>query len=86
MQTLQRLGTFLILVGLVLLVLYAGSVMSKDAKTNLLLISIVALVVGLLMQRNKPPSPDSGRFSALRRASASSRQRREEKMNQKPKN
>jgi hypothetical protein len=37
------------------------------------------------LQRTKPPSPDSGRFSAIRRASASSRQRREEKMNQKPK-
>jgi hypothetical protein len=84
MQILHRLGTFFILIGLVALVLYAGSVISKDVKTNYLLASIVTLLVGFLLQRNKQPS-DSGRFSAIRRASANSRQRREEKMNQKPK-
>jgi uncharacterized membrane protein len=84
MPLLRRLGTFLILIGLVLLVLYAMSVISKDVKTSYLLIGLLAFVMGVLMQRNKQPS-DSGRFSALRRASALSRQRREEKMNQKPK-
>ena len=83
MQTLNRLGAFFILVGLVLLVLFVGSFIGKDIKTTYLLISIVALLVGFLMQRNKPTS-DSGRFSAIRRASANSRQRREEKMDKKP--
>ncbi|MGD0750206.1 MAG: hypothetical protein ABSA23_02240 [Anaerolineales bacterium] len=84
MQTPRRLGTFLILVGLVLLVLYVGSVLSKDTNSSLLVISIVTLVVGLLLQPNRPAS-DSGRFNAIRRASANSRQRREEKTNQNPK-
>lgn len=83
MQTLNRLGTFLILVGLVMLVLYVGSVLSKDGKTNYLLISIVTLFSGFLLQRNKPTN-DSGRFSAIRRASAISRQRREERMKNEP--
>jgi hypothetical protein len=83
MQTLNRLGTFFILVGLVFLVLFVESVMGKDIKTTYLLISIVALLAGFLIQRNKPTS-DSGRFSAIRRTSASSRQRREEKLNKKP--
>ena len=82
MQTPHRLGTFFILVGLVSLVLFVGSFISKDIKTTFLLIAIVALLVGFLMQRNKPTS-DSGRFSAIRRASTASRQRREEKMNKK---
>jgi hypothetical protein len=82
MQTLHRLGTFLILIGLVLLILFAGSVISKDAKSSYLLVAIVALLVGLLLQRNKPASNDSGRFNAIRRASAASRQRREDKLNQ----
>jgi hypothetical protein len=84
MQTSRRLGTFLILVGLVLLILFFGSVMSQDAKTNYLLLAIVALFVGVLLQRNKEPK-DSGRFTALRRASANSRQRREDQMKNKPK-
>lgn len=84
MEILRRLGTFFVLFGLVLLVLYAGSVITGETKTNYLLISIVALVVGLLLQRNKE-HPDSGRFSAIRRASTISRQRREDKMNQRQK-
>ena len=78
------MGTFFILAGLVLLVLFVGSVISKDTKTSYLLIAIVAIFAGILLQHNKEPQ-DSGRFSALRRASANSRQRREDKMNQKPK-
>jgi hypothetical protein len=84
MQTRYRLGTFFILVGLVLLILFVGSYMSNDIKTSYLLLSILALLAGSILQHNKPAS-DSGRFSAIRRASAASRQRREEKMNQRPK-
>ena len=84
MQTHHRLGTFFILVGLVLLILFAGSYISNDIKVSYLLLSILALLAGSILQRNKS-SGDSGRFSAIRRASAASRQRREEKMNQKPK-
>jgi hypothetical protein len=82
MQTSRRLGTFFILVGLVLLVLFLGSVLSQDAKTNYLLLALVALFVGFLLGRNKE-NKDSGRFSSLRRASAASRQRREEQMKDK---
>jgi hypothetical protein len=84
MDTLRRLGSFLVLVGLVLLVLYFGSVLSKEGNTNLLLISIASLLAGFLLQPRKPAS-DSGRFAAIRRASANSRQRREEKLDQKQK-
>jgi hypothetical protein len=82
MQTSRRLGTFFILVGLVLLVLFLGSVLSQDAKTNYLLLALVTLFVGFLLGRNKE-NKDSGRFSSLRRASAASRQRREEQMKDK---
>jgi hypothetical protein len=85
MEMLRRLGTFFVLVGLVLLVLYVGSVVTKDARTNYLLAGLVTLVLGLLLQQNQE-HPDSGRFNAIRRASALSRQRREERLNQKRKN
>jgi hypothetical protein len=85
MQILNRLGSFFILAGLVLLVLFVGSVISKDIKTVFLLTSIGTFFIGFLFQRNKPASA-SGRFAAIRRASANSRQRREEKKNKKQKN
>jgi hypothetical protein len=84
MQIPRRLGTFFTLIGLVLLVLYVGSVISSAARTSYLLVAIVALLAGILLQRNKPTG-DSGRFSALRRASAATRQRREERLNEKSK-
>ena len=84
MEILRRLCAFFILIGLVLLVLYAGSVLGKDARTNYLLAGVVTCVAGLLLRGKKEPT-DSGRFSSIRRASAASRQRREEKMNQRPK-
>ena len=86
MQTHNRLGTFFILIGLVLLILFFGSVISRDSKTGYLLVAIVMLFAGLLLQQYKRPKNDSGRFSALRRASAMSRQRREEqRKNKQPK-
>jgi hypothetical protein len=58
--------------------------MSQDAKTNYLLLALVALFLGVLLQRNKE-SKDSGRFSSIRRASAASRQRREDQEKNKSK-
>jgi hypothetical protein len=84
MDFIRRLGSFLILAGLILLVLYVGSVLSKQGNTSLLVLSIGFILVGFILKPNKPAS-DSGRFNAIRRASANSRQRREEKTNQKPK-
>ena len=83
MQTIHRLGTFFILVGLAAMVLFVGSAMSKDTNPRYLLLAIVALSVGFLVQRNKPTN-DSGRFGAVRRANARRRQRREDS-NNKPK-
>jgi hypothetical protein len=80
MQTIYRIGTFCILVGLASLILFVGSIISKDTNTAYLFVAIVALFFGFLFQRNKPTS-DSGRFGAIRQASAHRRQRREDKMN-----
>jgi hypothetical protein len=84
METLHRLGTFFLLIGLALLVLFVGSIMSKDSNVNYLLLSLATLFVGFLLQRNKPVK-DSGRFGTIRRARERSRQHREERMNQKQK-
>jgi hypothetical protein len=84
METLHRIGNFFILIGLALLVMFVGSIMSKEIKMIYLLLSFAALFIAFLLRRNKPVN-DSGRFGAIRRASARSRQRHEDRMNKKPK-
>ena len=77
METLHRIGTFFILVGLALLVMFTGSVLSKDIHGTYLLLALGAFFMGYLFRRNKPVN-DSGRFGTLRRVVRRSRKRDEE--------
>ena len=79
-----RVGSFFILVGLALLIIFVGSILSKDTHGIYLFLSFLSFIVGYLFRRNKPDN-DSGRFGTIRRAGERSRQRREESMNKKPK-
>jgi cadmium resistance protein CadD (predicted permease) len=76
----HRLGTFLVLVGLALLILFVVSYVSGETSMKFLGGALVTLVLGFLMQRNHE-SADSGRFKTIRRVSEHNRQRREEKKN-----
>ncbi len=67
METLHRLGTFFILVGLALMVMFVGSIMSKEINVVYLFLSLVALFVAFLLRRNKPVN-ESGRFRIVRQA------------------
>jgi len=77
-----RIGTFLILVGLALLIVFIGSIMGKDTNGIYLLLSFATIFLGFMLRRNRTIR-ESGRFGAIRRASEHSRQRREERMNNK---
>ncbi len=72
-----RIGTFFILVGLGLLLIFIGSIISQDVHGIYLLLSFTALVVGFLCRRNRP-GPQSGRFGTIRRVGERNRQRRED--------
>jgi hypothetical protein len=79
-----RVGTFFILVGLALMIIFVGSILSKDTHGIYLFLSFAAFLMGFLFRRNKPVN-DSGRFRTIRRAGNRSRQRREERMNKRSK-
>ena len=79
-----RIGTFFILIGLAFLVIFIGSIMSKEINGIYLLLSLSAIFVGFLFRRKKPVT-DSGRFGTIRRATERSRQRREDRINNKQK-
>jgi hypothetical protein len=81
---LPRIGTFFILVGCGLLVLFIGSLVSTEYNLSMLYLffTAAALFLGFLLRRTAPP-PEPTRFTSIRKASQRSRQRRQEKQAQK---
>jgi len=73
-----RIGTFFLLIGFVLLVLFLASGFSQQPEIIFLLLALACLLVGFLFRR-KVQRPLSGRFNMIRRALERSRMRREEK-------
>ncbi len=62
-----RIGTFLILMGLGMLILFIASDYSKQANFDYLFWAVLAVTVGILLRRLKAPPAPSGRFESLRR-------------------
>ena len=78
----SRLGTFFILVGCGLLILFTGSVFAREFNLLYLLLAATTLFLGFAFRRAVPP-PEPTRFSGIRRLSQRSRQRREDKHTEK---
>lgn len=75
---LYRIGTFFILVGCGLLILFVGSVFARELSILYLLLTAAAMFLGFVFHR-AAPRPEPKRFAGIRNASQRSRQRREEK-------
>ncbi|HTX90415.1 MAG TPA: hypothetical protein VMC09_04280 [Anaerolineales bacterium] len=84
MEPHSRLGPFFLLVGLVLLILFVGSAMSRSANALFLLAAVVSLALAYVARPRKE-SQDSGRFGSIRKMSQRSRERRDEQKNKNPK-
>jgi cytochrome c biogenesis protein CcdA len=78
---LPRLGTFIILVGCGLLILFFGSTFAGEFSILYLLFAAATLFLGFLFRR-LAPHPEPTRFSAIRKMSQRSRQRKEEKQSE----
>jgi len=78
---LPRLGTFFILVGGGLLILFTSSVFAREFNILYLLLAIAVLFLGFILHR-AAPRPEPSRFAGIRKVSQRSRQRREEKQTQ----
>ncbi len=64
----QRLGTFFILVGLFLFLLFLGAVLGKSGPwAAYFFFSTIALFFGYLLSRRTTPPPPSNRFSGIRK-------------------
>ena len=77
-ELIPRIGTFFLLLGCGLMILFIGSEFSREANFNFFFLSLVALFIGYQLRRRAQPR-ESARFSAIRRAREQSRLRREQK-------
>ncbi|MDO9129401.1 MAG: hypothetical protein Q7U34_06000 [Anaerolineales bacterium] len=78
-----RIGTFLILVGIGLLLVFIGSYLASTPHFGYLFSSLVVLAFGVLLRRRAKPRPRSGRFRVVRGIYDKSKERREQKREQK---
>jgi len=63
---LPRIGTFFIVIGLGLLVLFIGSIFSGGMQLSFFLLSTVAFFMGTVLRR-RAVHPPSGRFGGINR-------------------
>jgi hypothetical protein len=84
-ELLPRIGTFFILIGLGLMILFVGSVIGNNSNILYLLLAIVTLFLGLLFRRRRKPHVPTTRFGAVRKAQEQGRKRREERSQNKKK-
>ena len=73
-----RIGTFFIIIGFGLFVLFLGSEFSHQANFNYFFLGLVFTGIGLLFRR-RATRYESGRFASVQRARERSRKRREER-------
>ncbi len=60
-----RIGTFFLVVGIGLLILFVASDLSQMTDFDYLFWAILAISVGLLLRGRRTPPPSSGRFRLL---------------------
>ncbi len=75
-EFLVRIGTFSILVGVGVFLLFVASDSAGKANFDYLFWAVLAIVVGIFLRRTKEPTPPSERFSLLRRFQKPPRDRR----------
>ena len=58
-----RIGTFFVLIGVFVFILFVASDFAKTPEFDLLFLAIIVVGLGWLFRRHKPPRPSAGRFS-----------------------
>jgi Na+-transporting methylmalonyl-CoA/oxaloacetate decarboxylase gamma subunit len=78
-QLIGRIATFFLLLGIMLMIIFIGSVLAKQTAFLFFLLSASASFVSYLLYRRAPKPPPSDRFSGLRKARERRLKRLEEK-------
>ena len=62
-----RIGTFFLVVGVGIFILFIASEYAGQANFDYLFWSVLLATVGIMLRRRRPPNPPSGRFSYVRK-------------------
>ncbi len=72
-----RIGTFFLLIGVGIFILFVASDYAGKTNFDYLFWSVLAVSVGIMLRRRRPPKPPSGRFGYVRRLRESRHPKRE---------
>ena len=75
-----RIGTFFLLIGTFLFIMFLGSDMSNKTNFDYFFLAVGAILVGWMMRKKKAPPPPSGRFGSIRKMQEEAKRRQEEKL------
>jgi hypothetical protein len=75
-ELLVRLGTFFILIGLGIFILFVASDSAGQTNFDYLFWAMLCVVAGIFLRRNRDPAPPSGRFGLFRRSQDQDHDRR----------
>jgi hypothetical protein len=65
-EFISRIGTFFLLLGAGIFILFIASEFSGNANFDYLFWSVLCVTIGFIMRRRKPPKPPSDRFNYVR--------------------
>jgi len=82
-EFLGRIGTFFLITGAFLFILFVSSDLAKKADFDFLFLSMLALGIGWIFRRKKPATPPAGRFAWYRTTRESRGKRGKEKAKEK---
>ena len=77
-EFIQRVGVFVMLIGIGVLVLFVASAGAASPNFDYLFWSMLACLVGFFLRRKQPPPPPSERFRLLKGLRRTRRGRRDE--------
>lgn len=81
-----RIGTFFILLGCILLILFVSSVIGKGVNGMYLLLGVIAMFLGISLRRRSTAQVPSARFGTIQKIQERNRKRREEKQQKEDQN
>lgn len=75
-----RVGTFFLVIGGGIFVIFIASDLADRADFDYFFIAVLLIFVGWVFRRGKPPPPSAGRFAYIKNFRENARKKREEKL------
>jgi hypothetical protein len=77
--TVVRMGTFFLVMGVGVFILFVVSDLADKVDFDFLFISVLLIFLGFVFRRGKAPPPSAGRFSLVNKTRDDARKRKEER-------